>query len=161
MIGRHRAARKVALRRRWCRRSRSALASSCAVGPNFEPPPAPDVAGYVAGELASPDAEPGAARAAAAFRHRRRRFGALVGGVPLPAAQRADQAFGRPQSILQAAEAAIRVAQYQCAGAARTVLSANRRELHAVRAACFPTQVGAADPGASHRRPSTRCDTTS
>src|SRR6202051_5224369 len=38
--------------------------SGCAVGPNFTPPAAPDVAGYVPGKLSSPNPGPGAPRVA-------------------------------------------------------------------------------------------------
>jgi len=88
------------------------VVSSCAVGPNFVPPPAPDVDNYVRGKLASPN--PGSAPRVAG-QH-------FVTGADVSA--RWWSAFqSRPlndlikQSVdhnpnLQAAEAAIRVAQY-------------------------------------------------
>jgi NodT family efflux transporter outer membrane factor (OMF) lipoprotein len=91
----------------------SAAISGCAVGPNFTPAPAPDVNGYVPGKLASPD--PGRGGPRVAGQH-------FVTGADLSA--RWWSAFkSRPlnelvkQSVehnpnLQAAEAAIRVAQY-------------------------------------------------
>ena len=87
--------------------------SGCAVGPNFTPPAAPDVAGYVPGKLNSPSPGPGAPRVAGQH---------FVSGADVSA--RWWSAFkSQPlndlvkQSVdhnpnLQAAEAAIRVAQY-------------------------------------------------
>jgi NodT family efflux transporter outer membrane factor (OMF) lipoprotein len=87
--------------------------SGCAVGPNFTPAPAPDVNGYVPGKLASPD--PGRGGPRVASQH-------FVTGADVSA--RWWAAFKSPlldqlvrQSVehnpnLQAAEAAIRVAQY-------------------------------------------------
>jgi outer membrane protein TolC len=87
--------------------------SGCAVGPNFAPAPAPDVDGYVKGKLASPD--PGRGATGVAGQH-------FVTGADLSA--RWWSAFqSRPlddlvkQSVdhnpnLQAAEAAIRIAQH-------------------------------------------------
>src|ERR1700688_2699308 len=87
--------------------------SGCAVGPNFTPPAAPDVTGYVPGRLNSPDPGPGAPKVAGQH---------IVTGADVSA--RWWSAFrSRPldelvrQSVdhnpnLQAAEAAIRVAQY-------------------------------------------------
>jgi NodT family efflux transporter outer membrane factor (OMF) lipoprotein len=88
-------------------------ASSCAVGPNFVPPPAPDVDGYVRGKLASPN--PGSGPPRVAGQH-------FVTGADVAA--RWWSAFKSPllnelvrQAVdhnpnLQAAEAAIRVAQH-------------------------------------------------
>jgi NodT family efflux transporter outer membrane factor (OMF) lipoprotein len=87
--------------------------SGCAVGPNFTPAPAPDVNGYVPGNLASPD--PGRGGPRVASQH-------FITGADVSA--RWWSAFKSPflnelvkQSVdhnpnLQAAEAAIRVAQY-------------------------------------------------
>jgi NodT family efflux transporter outer membrane factor (OMF) lipoprotein len=87
--------------------------SGCAVGPNFTPAPAPDVDGYVRGKLASPN--PGGGARGVAGQH-------FVTGADVSA--RWWSAFqSRPlndlvkQSVdhnpnLQAAEAAIRVAQH-------------------------------------------------
>ena len=87
--------------------------SGCAVGPNFAPPAAPDVGGYVPGKLASPN--PGAAAPRIAGQH-------FVTGADVSA--RWWSAFKSPllnqlvkQSVdhnpnLQAAEAAIKVAHY-------------------------------------------------
>jgi NodT family efflux transporter outer membrane factor (OMF) lipoprotein len=87
--------------------------SACAVGPNFTPPAAPDVTGYVPGRLSSPNPGPGAPNVAGQH---------FVTGADVSA--RWWSAFrSRPlddlvrQSVdhnpnLQAAEAAIRVAQY-------------------------------------------------
>jgi NodT family efflux transporter outer membrane factor (OMF) lipoprotein len=87
--------------------------SGCAVGPNFTPPAAPDVAGYVPGKLSSPNPGPGAPRVAGQH---------FVTGADVSA--RWWSAFrSQPlddlvkQSVdhnpnLQAAEAAIRVAQH-------------------------------------------------
>jgi NodT family efflux transporter outer membrane factor (OMF) lipoprotein len=87
--------------------------SGCAVGPNFNPAPAPDVNGYVPGKLASPD--PGRGGPRVASQH-------FVTGADVSA--RWWAAFKSPlldelvrQSVdhnpnLQAAEAAIRIAQY-------------------------------------------------
>jgi outer membrane protein TolC len=91
----------------------SAAISGCAVGPNFTPAPAPEVDGYVRGKLASPDSGNGAPRIAGQH---------FVTGADVSA--RWWAAFKSPllnqlvrQSVdhnpnLQAAEAAIRVAQY-------------------------------------------------
>jgi NodT family efflux transporter outer membrane factor (OMF) lipoprotein len=90
-----------------------ASVSGCAVGPNFFPPAAPDVAGYLPGKLTSPSAGPGAPRVGGQH---------FVTGADISA--RWWSAFqSRPlndlvrQAVernpnLQAAEAAIRVAQY-------------------------------------------------
>jgi NodT family efflux transporter outer membrane factor (OMF) lipoprotein len=105
---------------RWRRAARGMLAgilasavSGCAVGPNFAPAPAPDVDGYVKGKLASPD--PGRGATGVAGQH-------FVTGADVSA--RWWSAFqSRPlddlvkQSVdhnpnLQAAEAAIRIAQH-------------------------------------------------
>src|SRR3984893_3311509 len=87
--------------------------SGCAVGPNFSPAPAPDVSGYVPGKLASPD--PGRGGPRVAGQH-------FVTGADVSA--RWWSAFKSPllnelvrQAVnhnpnLQAAEAAIKVAQY-------------------------------------------------
>ena len=87
--------------------------SGCAVGPNFTPPAAPDLTGYLPGKLSSPNPGPGAPKVAGQH---------FVTGADVSA--RWWSAFrSRPlddlvrQSIdhnpnLQAAEAAIRVAQY-------------------------------------------------
>lgn len=87
--------------------------SGCAVGPNFNPAPAPDVNGYVPGKLASPDRGRGGPRVA--DQH-------FVTGAEVSA--RWWSAFKSPllnelikQAVdhnpnLQAAEAAIKVAQY-------------------------------------------------
>jgi NodT family efflux transporter outer membrane factor (OMF) lipoprotein len=87
--------------------------SGCAVGPNFVPAPAPDVSGYVRGKLESPNPGSGAPRVAGQH---------FVTGADVSA--RWWSAFKSPllnelvkQSVdhnpnLQAAEAAIRVAQY-------------------------------------------------
>jgi NodT family efflux transporter outer membrane factor (OMF) lipoprotein len=91
----------------------SAAISGCAVGPDFKPAPAPDAAGYVPGKLASPDADRGGPRVAGQH---------FVTGAEVSA--RWWSAFkSRPlnelvrRSVdhnpnLQAAEAAIRIAQY-------------------------------------------------
>lgn len=91
----------------------SMAVSGCAVGPNFKPAPAPEVDGYVRGHLASPDSGGGAPRIAGQH---------FVSGAEVSA--RWWAAFKSPllnqlvrQSVehnpsLQAAEAAIRVAQY-------------------------------------------------
>jgi len=85
----------------------------CAVGPTFNPAPAPDVTGYVPGKLASPDSGPGAPAVAAQH---------FVTGAAISA--RWWSAYKSPllndlvrQSVdhnpnLQAAEAAIKVAQF-------------------------------------------------
>jgi NodT family efflux transporter outer membrane factor (OMF) lipoprotein len=87
--------------------------SGCAVGPNFNPAPAPDVNGYVRGKLASPN--PGAGTPRVAGQH-------FVTGAEVSA--RWWSAFKSPllnelvkQAVnhnpnLQAAEAAIKVAQH-------------------------------------------------
>jgi NodT family efflux transporter outer membrane factor (OMF) lipoprotein len=87
--------------------------SGCAVGPNFTPAPVPEVNGYVKGSLASPDSGSGEPRVAGQH---------FVTGADVSA--RWWAAFKSPllnelvkQSVdhnpnLQAAEAAIRVAQY-------------------------------------------------
>jgi outer membrane protein TolC len=91
----------------------SAVISGCAVGPNFHPAPAPDANGYVPGKLASPAAEHSGPRVAGQH---------FVSGEDVSA--RWWAAFkSQPlndlikQSVehnpnLQAAEAAIRIAQY-------------------------------------------------
>jgi NodT family efflux transporter outer membrane factor (OMF) lipoprotein len=91
----------------------SAAISGCAVGPDFKPAPAPDATGYVPGKLASPDADRGGPRVAGQH---------FVTGAEISA--RWWSAFkSRPlnelvrRSVdhnpnLQAAEAAIRIAQY-------------------------------------------------
>ena len=91
----------------------SAVISGCAVGPNFQPAPAPDANGYVPGKLASPAAERNGPRVAGQH---------FVSGEDVSA--RWWGAFkSQPlnnlikQSVdhnpnLQAAEAAIRIAQY-------------------------------------------------
>lgn len=91
----------------------AASVSGCAIGPNFTPPAAPDVAGYLPGKLNSPNVAPGALRVAGQH---------FVTGADVSA--RWWSAF-RSQPLddlvrqavdhnpnLQAAEAAIRVAQY-------------------------------------------------
>lgn len=91
----------------------AASVSGCAVGPNFTPPAAPDVAGYLPGKLDSPNVGPGAPRVAGQH---------FVTGAAVSA--RWWSAF-RSQPLddlvrqavdhnpnLQAAEAAIRVAQF-------------------------------------------------
>jgi NodT family efflux transporter outer membrane factor (OMF) lipoprotein len=87
--------------------------SGCAVGPNFAPPPAPDVDGYVRGKLASPN--PGSGGPRVAGQH-------FVTGAEVSA--RWWTAFKSPllnelvkravdhNPNLQAAEAAIKVAHY-------------------------------------------------
>lgn len=87
--------------------------SGCAVGPNFTPPAAPDVTGYVPGKLNSPNPGPGAPRVAGQH---------FVSGAEVSA--RWWSAFKSPllnelvkQAVdrnpnLQAAEAAIKIAQY-------------------------------------------------
>src|SRR5229473_6260091 len=87
--------------------------SGCAVGPNFAPPAAPDVEGYIPGKLVSPN--PGSAAPRIAGQH-------FVTGAHVSA--RWWSAFKSPllnqlvkQSVdhnptLQAAEAAIKVAHY-------------------------------------------------
>jgi NodT family efflux transporter outer membrane factor (OMF) lipoprotein len=107
--------------RRVCRVSASAMLlgaiavwiSACAVGPNFTPPAAPDATGYLPGRLSSPNPGPGAPKVAGQH---------FVTGADISA--RWWSAFrSKPlddlvrQSVdhnpnLQAAEAAIRVAQY-------------------------------------------------
>jgi NodT family efflux transporter outer membrane factor (OMF) lipoprotein len=91
----------------------SMAVSGCAVGPNFKPASVPEVDGYVRGNLASPDSGSGAPRTAAQH---------FVTGADVSA--RWWAAFKSPllnalvrQSVehnpsLQAAEAAIKVAQY-------------------------------------------------
>jgi NodT family efflux transporter outer membrane factor (OMF) lipoprotein len=91
----------------------SMAVSGCAVGPNFKPAPAPEVDGYVRGNLASPNAGGDAPRIAGQH---------FVTGADVSA--RWWAAFKSPllnqlvrQSVdhnpnLQAAEAAIKVAQY-------------------------------------------------
>lgn len=90
-----------------------AAVSGCAVGPNFSPPPAPDVKGYLPGKLASPD--PGRGEPRVAAQH-------FITGAAV-SAQWWTVFKSRPlddlikQSVdnnpnLQAAEASIRVAQY-------------------------------------------------
>jgi NodT family efflux transporter outer membrane factor (OMF) lipoprotein len=91
----------------------SGAIAGCAVGPNFTPASAPDVKGYVPGKLASPD--PGKGEPRVAGQH-------FVTGADVSA--RWWSAFKSPrlnelvkQSVdhnpnLQAAEAAIRIAQY-------------------------------------------------
>jgi NodT family efflux transporter outer membrane factor (OMF) lipoprotein len=90
-----------------------ASVAGCAVGPNFNPAPAPDVSGYVRGKLASPDPGRGGPRVAAQH---------FVTGADVSA--RWWAAFKSPrlnelvkQAVdhnpnLQAAEAAIKVAQH-------------------------------------------------
>jgi NodT family efflux transporter outer membrane factor (OMF) lipoprotein len=91
----------------------AAAVSGCAVGPDFKPAPAPDVNGYVPGKLASPS--PGSGGPRVAGQH-------FVTGEDVSARwwaafkSRALNALVR-QSVdhnpnLQAAEAAIKVAQY-------------------------------------------------
>jgi NodT family efflux transporter outer membrane factor (OMF) lipoprotein len=87
--------------------------SGCAVGPNFNPAPAPDVGGYVPGKLASPAPRSGGPRVAGQH---------FITGADVSA--RWWSAFKSPllnelvkQAVdhnpnLQAAEAAIKVAQY-------------------------------------------------
>jgi NodT family efflux transporter outer membrane factor (OMF) lipoprotein len=91
----------------------AASISGCAVGPNFAPPAAPDVTGYVPDKLSSPNPGPGAPRVAGQH---------FVTGADVSA--RWWSAFKSPilnelvrQAVdhnpnLQAAEAAIRVAQH-------------------------------------------------
>lgn len=91
----------------------SVITSSCAVGPNFSPAPAPDVNGYVPGKLASPD--PGRGEPRVAKQH-------FVTGADVsarwwlafksqPLNELIKQSVDRNPN-LQAAEAAIRIAQY-------------------------------------------------
>jgi NodT family efflux transporter outer membrane factor (OMF) lipoprotein len=87
--------------------------SGCAVGPNFAPPAAPDVSGYLPGKLSSPNPGPGGPRVAGQH---------FVTGAEVSA--RWWSAFKSPvlnelikhavdhNANLQAAEAAIKVAQY-------------------------------------------------
>jgi hypothetical protein len=91
----------------------SGAIAGCAVGPNFNPAPAPNTPGYVPGKLASPSGGPGEPRVAAQH---------FVTGADVSA--RWWSAFKSPvlnelvkQSVnhnpnLQAAEAAIKIAQY-------------------------------------------------
>src|SRR6202790_2985750 len=91
----------------------SASISGCAVGPNFKPAAGPDVNGYVPGKLASPNPGPGGPRVASQH---------FVTGAEVSA--RWWSAFKSPSlnvlikhavdhnPNLQAAEAAIKVAQY-------------------------------------------------
>src|SRR5665213_3356936 len=87
--------------------------SGCAVGPNFRPAPAPDVNGYVHGKLASPDSGRGEPRVAG------QHFitGAAVSArwwsafKSLPLDELIKQSVDHNPN-LQAAEAAIKVAQY-------------------------------------------------
>src|SRR5580704_8093805 len=91
----------------------SLAVTGCAVGPNFNPAAAPEVDGYVPGKLASPHPGPGGPRVAGQH---------FVSGAEVSA--RWWSAFKSPllnelvkQSVdhnpnLQAAEAAIKIAQY-------------------------------------------------
>ncbi len=91
----------------------SLLLASCAVGPNFVPPPAPDVAGYTPEPLKSPHTDPGGPRVA------RQRF---VPDADIPARWwAAFRSMPLNELIrlsvdhnpsLEAAEAAIRVANF-------------------------------------------------
>ena len=108
---------KPCVPRRWRRATGAGLltlaVSGCAVGPNFVRPAAPDADGYVKGRLASPDPGPGAPRVAGQH---------FVNAADVSArwwsafrSQALDDLV--KQSVdrnptLQAAEAAIRVAQY-------------------------------------------------
>jgi NodT family efflux transporter outer membrane factor (OMF) lipoprotein len=87
--------------------------SGCAVGPNFTPPPAPDVAGYVPGKLNSPNPGPGAPRVAAQHfvtgAEVSARWWSAFQSQPLDDLVR--QAVDHNPN-LQAAEAAIKVAQF-------------------------------------------------
>jgi NodT family efflux transporter outer membrane factor (OMF) lipoprotein len=116
-----RGSRAAELVRRGCRAPTRAVllgamamsVSGCAVGPNFTPPAAPDVTGYLPGKLSSPNPGPGAPKVAGQH---------FVTGADVSA--RWWSAFrSQPlddlvrQSVdhnpnLKAAEAAIRVAQY-------------------------------------------------
>jgi NodT family efflux transporter outer membrane factor (OMF) lipoprotein len=91
----------------------SAAVSGCAVGPNFSPAPAPDVNSYVPGKLASPNPGPGGPRVAGQH---------FVTGADVSArwwsafkSQPLNDLVKRSvdhNPNLQAAEAAIKVAQY-------------------------------------------------
>jgi NodT family efflux transporter outer membrane factor (OMF) lipoprotein len=91
----------------------SAAVSGCAVGPNFNPAPAPDVNGYVPGKLASPNPGPGGPRVAGQH---------FVTGADVSArwwsafkSQPLNDLVKRSveqNPNLQAAEAAIKIAQY-------------------------------------------------
>jgi outer membrane protein TolC len=91
----------------------SAVISGCAVGPNFHPAPAPDVAGYVPGKLASPDPGPGGPRVAGQHFVTGAEVSARWWSAfrSLPLNDLVKQSVDRNPN-LQAAEAAIRVAQY-------------------------------------------------
>jgi NodT family efflux transporter outer membrane factor (OMF) lipoprotein len=90
-----------------------ASVSGCAVGPNFMPPPAPDVAGYVPGKLNSPNPGPGAPRVAVQHfvtgAEVSARWWSAFQSQPLDDLVR--QAVDHNPN-LQAAEAAIKVAQF-------------------------------------------------
>ena len=90
-----------------------ASVSGCAVGPNFTPPAAPEVTGYLPGKLTSPNAGPGAPRVAGQHfvtgADVAARWWSAFQSQPLNDLVR--QAVDRNPN-LQAAEAAIRVAQY-------------------------------------------------
>jgi NodT family efflux transporter outer membrane factor (OMF) lipoprotein len=91
----------------------SAAVSGCAVGPDFKPAPAPDVNGYVPGKLASPNPGSGGPRVAAQHfvtgENVSARWWAAFKSVPLDALVK-QSVDHNPN--LQAAEAAIKIAQY-------------------------------------------------
>jgi NodT family efflux transporter outer membrane factor (OMF) lipoprotein len=91
----------------------SAAVSGCAVGPDFKPAPAPDVSGYVPGKLASPNPGSGGPRVAAQHfvtgENISARWWAAFKSQPLDALVK-QSVDHNPN--LQAAEAAIKIAQY-------------------------------------------------
>jgi NodT family efflux transporter outer membrane factor (OMF) lipoprotein len=91
----------------------SAVISGCAVGPNFHPAPAPDANGYVPGKLASPAAEHSGPRVAGqhfvSVEDVSARWWAAFKSQPLN--DLIKQSVEHNPN-LQAAEAAIRIAQY-------------------------------------------------
>ena len=72
-------------------------------------------------------------RGRSAFRHRRRRFGAVVVGIQIPAAQRTRQAIGRPQSKSAGRRGGDQGRSIQRAGPARIVLSAGHGQFERPR----------------------------
>jgi NodT family efflux transporter outer membrane factor (OMF) lipoprotein len=91
----------------------SIATSGCAVGPNFTPSPAPDVNGYVPGKLASPSSERSGPRVTGqhfvTVADVSARWWAAFKSLPLD--ELVKQSVDHNPN-LQAAEAAIRVAQY-------------------------------------------------
>ena len=112
-MSRNNASRRKQMARGLLAAALAVAVSGCAVGPNFNPAPAPDVDGYVPGKLASPAPRPGGPRVAGQH---------FITGADVSA--RWWSAFKSPllnelvkQAVdhnpnLQAAEAAIKVAQY-------------------------------------------------